>query len=422
MDKIKGKKFIQILFSVIVAVAVWIYVDTTLVTNTTMKLKGLPIEFSGEETTLADRGFMLLSGYDTTIDLVLEGPRSSLYELDAENVRLVADTDSITAVGTQSLRYTVEYPDSIQRNSVTVKSASAYSVTVSVGELYTKEVPVYCEVIGDVASGYFKGDVSIDVNTLVLHAQREDLLNVEYAKVEVSASGAHETIIQTLNYTLYDYNDIPVYNDSIRSATKVIQITLPVRTKKVVPLTIDLIGTGGVLPEKMEYVVEPQTVTLIGEGATLETINSILLDRIYVEDLEPYQTFTYEIKAPIGTTIEGNETTALVTISIEGVIERTLEVGNITCINVPDGYRATAADSISVTVWGIEQDVEKLDSSSIQISADLTDITGEGTYVVPVKIIINGIEGVTTKGEYEVSVTVTKRSSDGGSDSGHESA
>ena len=34
----------------------------------------VPVEFSGENTTLADKNLMLLSGYDTTIDLTIRGP------------------------------------------------------------------------------------------------------------------------------------------------------------------------------------------------------------------------------------------------------------------------------------------------------------------------------------------------------------
>ena len=36
--------------------------------------ENVPVEFSGEDTTLADRGLMLLSGYDTTVDLVIKSP------------------------------------------------------------------------------------------------------------------------------------------------------------------------------------------------------------------------------------------------------------------------------------------------------------------------------------------------------------
>ena len=413
MEKSKGRKVIRALVSFLIAVALWVYVDTELVTNTTMKVRDIPVEFAGEDTTLADRGFMLLSGYDAALDLVLEGPRNVLYSLNEEGIRVVVDTSNISSVGVQTLNYSVYYPDNVSRNSISVKSASAYSVTVNVGELYTKEVPVYCDVIGDVASGYFKGDVSVDITTLALHAQREDLLNVSYAKVQVSASGAIDTITETLNYTLYDYNDVPVENDNIRSSTKVIQVTVPVRTTKAVPLRMELVGVSGAAENTVSYVIAPEKVTLIGERTTLAAIDSIVLDRLYVEDLQPYQTFTYEVQTPVGTSISGNDRTVLVTVSVDGASERTLQAGDITCGNVPEGMKATPQEnSIAITVWGLREEVEALESGNIQISADLSEITEPGTYQVPVKIIIDGFEDITVKGDYEITVTVELRSAE----------
>ena len=61
-----SRKALRIIGSILVAIALWIYVDTVTSPEVTLKVKNVPVEFSGEDTTLADRGLMLLSGYDTT--------------------------------------------------------------------------------------------------------------------------------------------------------------------------------------------------------------------------------------------------------------------------------------------------------------------------------------------------------------------
>ena len=243
MEKSKNRKVWQIVIAVLTAIVLWVYVDNQVATDSTINVKEIPVEFTGEDTTLAGKNLMLLSGYDTTIDLKLEGPRKVLWQMNTDAIRIVADTAGIDSTGVQALTYSVVYPDNISRSAVSVKSASAYTVTVTVGELYTKEVPIYCDVNGEIAEGYFAGDLQMDVSTLVLRAQREDLLNVSYAKVEVNVGGATRTLIQTLEYTLYDYNDVPVENGNIRSGTKLVQITLPVRTMKEIPLRVELVGT-----------------------------------------------------------------------------------------------------------------------------------------------------------------------------------
>ena len=138
----KKRKAVRIAASILGAIAIWLYVDTMRMPSVPMKVKDIPVEFSGESTTLADKGLMILSGYDTTIDLTLKGPRRQLYQLDTDDIRIVVDTSTITEVGSQSLSYQVVYPDGISRNSISVDWASAYRVTVTVGELYSTNVPV----------------------------------------------------------------------------------------------------------------------------------------------------------------------------------------------------------------------------------------------------------------------------------------
>ena len=412
MEKSKNRKVWQIVIAVLTAIVLWIYVDNQVATDSTINVKEIPVEFTGEDTTLAGKNLMLLSGYDTTIDLKLEGPRKVLWQMNTDAIRIVADTAGIDSTGVQALTYSVVYPDNISRSAVSVKSASAYTVTVTVGELYTKEVPVYCDINGEVAEGYFAGDLQMDVSTLVLRAQREDLLNVSYAKVEVNIGGATRTLIQTLEYTLYDYNDVPVENGNIRSGTKLVQITLPVRTMKEIPLRVELVGTPEDAAENVQYDVNPASVNVIGEEDTLLVIDSIVLDRIYVEDLVSYQEFNYDIQAPVGTALAADSPkTAAVTVIVNDAKEAAMQVEDITCENVADGLKATVDEPISVTLWGVRDAVEMMTEDDLQVRVDLAEITETGTYELPAIVTLRGGSKVAVKGTYTVSVTVTERES-----------
>ena len=410
MEKSKNRKVWQIVIAILTAIVLWVYVDNQVATDTTLNVKGVPVEFTGEDTTLAGKNLMLLSGYDTTVDLKLEGPRKVLWQMNTDAIRLLADTSGIETTGVQTLTYTVQYPDNISRSSVSVKSASAYTVTVTVGELYTKEVPVYCDVNGEVAEGYFAGDLQMDVSTVVLRAQREDLLNVSYAKVQVNAGGATRTLIQALEYTLYDYNNVPVENNNIRSATKLVQITLPVRTIKEVPLRIELVGAPENAEDNVQYDISPLSVHVVGEEETLAVIDSIVLDRIYVEDISGYQTFTYDIKAPVGTTLTAESATvATVTVIVNGAKEVMLKVEDITCENVADGLKATADTAFNVTVWGMTDVIDAMTAEDLQVRVDLADITEPGTYELPAIVTLRSGSKAAVRGDYTVSVTVTER-------------
>ena len=146
MEKIKSGKVLRIALAILVAVAVWLYVDSVKAPDVRVKANNIPVEFSGENDTLADKGLMILSGYDTTIDLTLKGPRKVLWKLDKSEIRIVADTSGISDTGVKTLRYNVVYPDAVSGSQIKVENASAFTVTVTVGELSTKKVPARCSV------------------------------------------------------------------------------------------------------------------------------------------------------------------------------------------------------------------------------------------------------------------------------------
>ena len=405
----KNRKSAQIIVAVLITLALWIYMEVYVSPESTVEVDDIPVEFTNEDTILAENGLMLLSGYDTTVDLRLKGARKDLMWLDTSKIRVVANTGNITSAGVQSLKYDIFFPDDFPSTKASVDWRSLYNITVTVGQLYEKEVSVKTEIKGQVADGYFTGDVSIDPQTLILRAEREDMLNISYAKVTVNLNGATSTLIETLEYTLYDYNDVPVYNENIRSATKLIQVTVPVRTTKTVPLSIDLVGTE--LMESVNLDIQPKNVTLVGEGSTLESLDVLTLDKIYVEDLVPGLNgpYTYTIKLPAGVTTTDGTTEAVVTVAINGTTEGVVTVGNITCEGVADGLRATVSEPLDVTVWGDESEIENITPDQIRVRVDVSEITEEGDYLMTAVVTATEESGVTVRGAYQVTVHVTKR-------------
>ena len=408
MEK-KNRKIMQIVLAALITLALWGYMEFYDSPKAELVLKDIPVEFTNEDTILAENGLMLLSGYDTTVDLTLEGKRKVLMQIEPSEVRIVADTSGISAAGVQTLNYTYILPNGISPSDVSVKSRSIYNITVTVGTLYSKTIPVEVDVKGQAADGYFTGDITIDPQTLTLRAEREDMLNVHHAKVTVNLAGATSTLIETLEYTLYDANDVPVHNDNIRASTKLIQVTVPVRTTKTVPLDVELVGTE--LMKSVNVDIKPNVITLVGEGSTLDTISKVTLDRIYVEDLVPGLNgpFTYTIKLPAGVTTTDGTSEATVTVAIDGTTEGVVTLDTINCEGVADGLKAEVHDSLVVTLWGDEDEIQKVTAADIRARVDLSGITEEGDYLLPVVVTATTESGVTVRGSYEVTVHVTKR-------------
>lgn len=401
------RKALQVIASILVAIAVWVYVDVEKAPDRTKTIRDIPVEFSGESTTLADKNLMLLSGYDTTVDLTIKGPKRELVKISKDNVRLVASTSSIDSVGVHTLRWDPIYPDGVQSSALTVDWASKYKVTVTVGELYTKEVPVNCTVTGQVADGYFTGETVLDPTSLVLRGQRDDLLNVAYAKLTVDISGATRSVIQTESVQLYDNDDNPVDNSNIRTNASLIQAKVPVLTTKEVSLAVELSGVPGVAGQSIKTTVSPTSVRLIGEADVLENINEIVLATLYIEDLELWQQNSYVVTAPDGTWLANSNEVATVEISMEGIGETTVTVDAFSYTNVPSGLYPEVMGSLDVRLWGLSDELAELDASALTATADLSSVTEPGSHRVPVSVTISGYRDVAVKGSYEVTVYVS---------------
>ena len=238
-------------------------------------------------------------------------------------------------------------------------------------------------------------------------AQRDELLNVSYAKIQVNIAGMKETLIRTVEYQLYDYNNIPIENDNIRAATRLIQVTMPVKTVKEVPLLLNFVEAVGSTLQQVEYTIDPSVVRLKGDQAILNSIDSIVLDTIYLQDLEETQTLRYRISVPDGTEVVGEITEITVTVTVRGVSERRVTTANFVCSNVPQGFNvAVTTESLSVTLRGLTEEIGALTGEDLLITADLSSITEAGTYTVPVGIQVNGYQNVGIKGSYQVIVAV----------------
>ena len=400
-------KVLQVIASILVAVAIWVYVDVEKAPERTKTIRDIPVEFSGESTTLADKNLMLLSGYDTTVDLTIKGTKRELVKIDKDNVRLVASTSSIDSVGVHTLRWDVVYPDGVQSSALSVDWASKYKVTVTVGELYTKEVPVNCVVTGTVADGYFTGETVLDPTTLVLRGQRDDLLNVAYAKLTVDISDATRSVIQTESVQLYDNDDNPVDNSNIRTNASLIQAKVPVLTTKEVSLAVELSGVPGSAGQSIKTTITPSSVRLIGEADVLENINEIVLATLYIEDLDIWQQNSYVVTAPDGTWLANSNEVATVEITMEGIEEKTVTVDTFSYTNVPSGLYAEVLDTLDVRLWGLSEELAELEADAITATADLSSVTETGSFRVPVTVTISGYRDVAVKGSYEVTVYVT---------------
>ena len=109
--------------------------------------------------------------------------------------------------------------------------------------------------------------------------------------------------------------------------------------------------------------------------------------------------------APENTEIVGDSRSATVTFTVTGVTERTITVSRFQVERVAEGFTGVCTtEGIQVTLRGLAAEIEAVTEENVIAIIDFSNLTTEGEYTLPVKIIVNGYDNVSAKGNYQVNV------------------
>lgn len=415
MQLSNGRKAAYIIISILISFSFWFYVNST--SNVDISINDIPVEFLNAESALANKGLVLISGDDATVDLVLNMPRDLVLRFDISRLRLIANLNSINSTGTQSLTYSIAYPTGVDTRQISVKSPTVQTISVRVGELFRKtDVEIRCKLVGNVADGYMAGSVQLLPQTLEVWGQQSDVMQVSYAQVTLNIENARSTMVELLEYELFDYNDQPIDASRIHSANDTVQVTMPVISATEVPLVVRFIEEPGVRTDSFDYSLDRNSVTLSGDANQIAELGEIVLGEVELAGISEEQSITYEIPIPDGLTNLSGVSTVTLNIANRDVATRSLTVTSFDYENFGADNREVevVTSSLNVTLRGASNTLEEIDSETVTAVADLSGVTfASGTYTVPAKIQIAGDPDVGLLQNYQLTVRIGSQTSEG---------
>lgn len=413
-EKNSKRKVMYLLLAILVAVAIWFFVDETSNRLTERVITGIPITYTNVDTTLADRGFMLLDeGTDTTIDVTLQGGRRLVSTIDVSDIRVTVDLSNVIRSGVQTVGYKIYYGRF--QNDITQKEVSISSATVNISELYSKTVDVKCQVKGEVAEGYTAETLRLSAEKLEIRGQAEDIDPVSYAKVVLDiGEAATETVSQTLTWEYYDEHDQLLESTGIHPTVESVQATLPVYATKELQLVVKFKEAPGASRANLNSDITPSTILVYGDAAQLKNLDTITLGTFDLLDLvnDPStKGHTYSIIIPDGCQNLSGVTRATLTVSFKDMSSAEVTATRFDTVNVPEGKTVRIlTEELPVTIFGTSADVGAVSEEDITVTADLSDYSGaSGTYTVPATVQIGTDGDVGVSGTYQVQVTIQEQ-------------
>ncbi len=401
-------KLPSILISVGIAVALWLYVVTVVSPNSDKNYHNIPVTIQSE-VVLQERGFMITTTEFPTVSLHLEGNRTDLNKLNSSNITVSADVSRIGEPGTHTLPLTPTFPGDVPNNAITVLSRDPGSITITVEQRITKEVPVAIQYVGTLSEDYMadKENKELDFEDITISGPKSAIDRITMARIDVDMTNRTESISEEFRFTLCDAAGEPVDAALVTADTDAVTLTLKILRVKEIDLVVSVVNGGGANDKTSEITISPSSIRVSGSTSLLKNLDKLELATVNLAEISGDQTLTFPIKLPEGVTNETGVQEATVEIRFPELSTKVLTVTKINAINVPQGLTADLiTQRLEIQIRGPKSKIQKITASDITVTVDLSN-EQVGTATVRADIAISQ-ESVGAVGIYDVTATLRK--------------
>ena len=361
------------------------------------------------------------------VRVTVTGPQSIVKsELRRSDIVAEADMSKLTDINTIAITY---YCENISNDSVEIKG-NHDSVRLNVEDKTSKWIKLESNTIGNVASGYMIGNVSLDQTNIEVTGPKSAISQVDHAGVDINVTDSTSSLSANVDIKLYDADDNELTLESVRKNVDSAHMTVEVLATKEVPVEIEYMGVpedGYMATGEVESSVP--TVRIAGTASTLAGISAITVseDRMNItgqtDNLVDIINLKEYLPANVRLADKSFDGKITATVYIEPIVSKDLTVAaeNISVTGVPDGMEAeitSTAEEYNITVSGLSRDVSILRDSSVTGILNLTQWMEDngveeltpGTYTIPVTF--NLAEDITVAPDINIHIRLKNADND----------
>lgn len=384
LDRIAGKKSTLIIVSLILAFGVFVIIDQE---SNVMIDQYAEVLYDEPVTAVYNEELYVVEGLPKTVDITLIGQRRHIFL--AKQAPSKGVTVDLTGLKPGNHKVTLNYSQRLKSLDYRL-DPSEVTVTIYEKVSATKSLTVDILHQDDLDSKLYIDDVELDRSNVIIKGAQYKLDQVATVRAlvdvdELSNPKAGEITLKDVPLAAYDEEGNRVDVEIVPSTVDAkLTITSP---SKEIPIKVVPSGKLAFGKSIESIDTNVSTVTVYGQQAAIDAIEELEVE-IDVKGLEKDKKFTVTLKKPKGIT-EISEKTITVDVKVANSITKDFTVNTIEFRNLGDGLSVQALSaedtSVTVSVSGSSDLVDKLDASSIVAYVDLDGYT-EGEYEVEVHI------------------------------------
>ena len=183
MKKFYNSKLFYVIVALLTSFAIWVYVASNDQDVISKRFDGVRVEFTGEETLLASKGFVIIDPSVNTVSVTLSGPRNVVGLLEPSDLTASVDVSKLTQVGYTNLTYSIKYPSNTNEANISVRRETPQVISFNLSPVIEKTVPVRGSFDGNTAEGYTAESPVFEPSTITLRGAEALLSDISYAWV-----------------------------------------------------------------------------------------------------------------------------------------------------------------------------------------------------------------------------------------------
>lgn len=384
LDRIASKKSTLIIISLILAFGVFVIVDQE---SNVMIDQYAEVLYDEPVTAVYNEELYVVEGLPKTVDITLIGQRRHIFL--AKQAPSKGVTVDLTGLKPGNHKVTLNYSQRLKSLDYRL-DPSEVTVTIYEKVSATKSLTVDILHQDELDSKLYIDNVELDRTDVIIKGAQYKLDKVATVRAlvdveEISNPKAGELTLKDVPLVAYDEEGKRVDVEIVPSTVDAkLTITSP---SKEIPVKVVPTGKLAFGKSIESITTNVSTVTVYGQQSAIDEIEELEVE-VDVKGLEKDKKFTVTLKKPKGIT-EISEKTITVDVKVANSTTKEFTVNTIEFRNLADGLSVQALSaedtSVTVSVSGSSDIIDKLDASSIIAYVDLEDY-GVGEHEVEVHV------------------------------------
>lgn len=384
LDRIASKKSTLIIISLILAFGVFVIVDQE---SNVMTDQYAEVLYDEPVTAVYNEELYVVEGLPKTVDITLIGQRRHIFL--AKQAPSKGVTVDLTGLKPGNHKVTLNYSQRLKSLDYRL-DPSEVTVTIYEKVSATKSLTVDILHQDELDSKLYIDNVELDRTDVIIKGAQYKLDKVATVRAlvdveEISNPKAGELTLKDVPLVAYDEEGKRVDVEIVPSTVDAkLTITSP---SKEIPVKVVPTGKLAFGKSIESITTNVSTVTVYGQQSAIDDIEELEVE-VDVKGLEKDKKFTVTLKKPKGIT-EISEKTITVDVKVANSTTKEFTVNTIEFRNLADGLSVQALSaedtSVTVSVSGSSDIIDKLDASSIIAYVDLEDY-GVGEHEVEVHV------------------------------------